>query len=99
MKYGLNRVKGYMKKLTLGVPTTLHKVLNSENVPDCKNAFLRERVKSTQPSRFRQNIVELGKYPVCTLYRKISDHFYLYFDYLISSMVNMYLHEYWSFCH
>lgn len=57
MKYGLNRVDRYMKKLTLGVPTTLHVVLNNENVPDCKNAFLRERVKSTQPSRFRQNIV------------------------------------------
>ena len=30
---------------TGGVPTMLHLVLNSENVPDCKNIFLRETMK------------------------------------------------------
>lgn len=45
---------------TGGVPTMLHFVVNSDNVPDCKNVYLRERVKvqSTQPFKLRQNIVD-----------------------------------------
>lgn len=45
---------------TGGVSTMLDFVLNSENVPDCKNVYLRERVKvqSTQPFKLRQNVVD-----------------------------------------
>lgn len=45
---------------TGGVPTMLHLVLSSENVPDCKNLFLRETVKvqSTQPFKLKQSFVD-----------------------------------------
>lgn len=60
MKHWLNSGRVHEKIDTGGVPTMLLLVLNSENVPDCKNVFLRETVKvqSTQAFKLRQNIVD-----------------------------------------
>lgn len=98
MKYWLNSGRVHEKIDTGGVSAMVDLVLNNENIPDCKNIFLREtvEVQSAQLFRLRQNIVT-GKLLYVHI-QKLSN-FYLYFDYLISSMVNMYLYEYWPFCH
>lgn len=60
MKHWLNSGRVREKNDTGAVPTMLLLVLNSENVPDYKNVFLREtlKVQSTQVFKLRQNIVD-----------------------------------------